>query len=174
MPGVRARYWNAGHLLGSASIEIEFAERRRSREAAAHSCFRRYRPRRQTAAARSRGAGRLRLRHLGIDLWRQRSPATTPRCAPRSAWPPRSATPQAAKGALLIPAFAVERTQELIVDLVDLMERGEIPAAPIFLDSPLAIRATEVFRKHAASLDPEIDVGRLLELAASAVHRNRR
>ena len=55
----------------------------------------------------------------------------------------------ARKGALLIPAFAVERTQELIVDLVDLMERGEIPAAPIFLDSPLAIRATEVFRKHA-------------------------
>ena len=33
------------------------------------------------------------------------------------------------------------------------MERGEIPTAPIFLDSPLAIRATEVFRKHAASLD---------------------
>ena len=53
-----------------------------------------------------------------------------------------------AKGALLIPAFAVERTQELIVDLIDLMERGEIPTAPVFLDSPLAIRATEVFRQH--------------------------
>jgi metallo-beta-lactamase family protein len=66
-----------------------------------------------------------------------------------------------AKGALLIPAFAVERTQELIVDLVDLMERGEIPPAPIFLDSPLAIHATEVFRKHAASLDVNIDVNRL-------------
>src|SRR5207344_3177133 len=62
----------------------------------------------------------------------------------------------------LIPAFAVERTQELIVDLVDLMERGEVPSAPIFLDSPLAIRATEVFRKHASSLDPAIDVRRLL------------
>jgi metallo-beta-lactamase family protein len=42
------------------------------------------------------------------------------------------------------------------------MERGEIPAAPIFLDSPLAIRATEVFRRHAASLDPDIEVSRLL------------
>jgi metallo-beta-lactamase family protein len=42
------------------------------------------------------------------------------------------------------------------------MERGEIPAAPIFLDSPLAIRATEVFRKHAESLDPTVDVHRLL------------
>ena len=68
----------------------------------------------------------------------------------------------AANGPLLIPAFAVERTQELIVDLVDLMERGEVPAAPIFLDSPLAIRATEVFRQHASSLNSDIDVDRLL------------
>jgi metallo-beta-lactamase family protein len=67
----------------------------------------------------------------------------------------------AANGALLIPAFAVERTQELIVDLVDLMERGVIPTAPIFLDSPLAIHATAVFRSNAASLDPAIDVNRL-------------
>jgi metallo-beta-lactamase family protein len=42
------------------------------------------------------------------------------------------------------------------------MERGEAPTAPIFLDSPLAIRATEVFRQHASSLDTEIDVARLL------------
>jgi len=41
--------------------------------------------------------------------------------------------------------------------LIDLMERGEIPSAPIFLDSPLAIRATEVFRKNAESLDPAVD-----------------
>ena len=67
-----------------------------------------------------------------------------------------------AKGALLIPAFAVERTQELIVDLIDLMERGEVPTAPIFLDSPLAIRATEVFRQHSSSLDPNIDLDRIL------------
>ena len=68
----------------------------------------------------------------------------------------------AGRGALLIPAFAVERTQELIADLVDLMARSEIPTAPIFLDSPLAIRATEVFRNNAASLDPAVDLERLL------------
>jgi metallo-beta-lactamase family protein len=50
----------------------------------------------------------------------------------------------------------------LIVDLVDLMERGEIPAAPIFIDSPLAIRATEVFRQHASSFNSHIDVNRVL------------
>jgi metallo-beta-lactamase family protein len=67
-----------------------------------------------------------------------------------------------ARGAMLIPAFAVERTQELIADLIDLMENGKIPTAPIFLDSPLAIRATEVFRQHASGLEPEINLDRLL------------
>ena len=84
IPGVRARYWNAGHLLGSASIEIEFADQDASRKAAPRSLFRRHRPRRQAAAARSRGAGGLRLRHLGIDLWRPRAAADHGRCATRA------------------------------------------------------------------------------------------
>jgi metallo-beta-lactamase family protein len=42
------------------------------------------------------------------------------------------------------------------------MERSEVPTAPLFLDSPLAIRATEVFRNHASSLDPSVDINRLL------------
>ena len=88
-------------------------------------------------------------------------PATTP-AARRSRLAAEVRDAALAKGALLIPAFAVERTQELIVDLIDLMERGEIPAAPVFLDSPLAIRATEVFRRHAASLDLDFDLNRLL------------
>ncbi len=68
----------------------------------------------------------------------------------------------AACGPLLIPAFSVERTQELIVELIDLMEEGLVSSAPIFLDSPLAIRATEVFRQHAVELTTEIDVRRML------------
>ena len=54
------------------------------------------------------------------------------------------------------------------------MERGEVPAAPIFLDSPLAIHATEVFRKHAASLDPAVDVNRLFNSPHLQVHRDGR
>jgi metallo-beta-lactamase family protein len=42
------------------------------------------------------------------------------------------------------------------------MDRGDIPTAPIFLDSPLAIHATEVFREHAASLESDVNVDRLL------------
>jgi metallo-beta-lactamase family protein len=56
-------------------------------------------------------------------------------------------------GALLIPSFAVERTQELLVDLVGLMDSGEIPKTPIIIDSPLATRASAIFERHAHELD---------------------
>ena len=70
IPGVRARYWNAGHLLGSASIELEFDGEGSARPAAAPARLGRYRSRRKAARARSEGAGGLRLRHFGIDLRR--------------------------------------------------------------------------------------------------------
>ncbi|UYQ73501.1 MBL fold metallo-hydrolase [Pelagibacterium flavum] len=55
-------------------------------------------------------------------------------------------------GALLIPSFAVERTQEVLVDLVWLSQ-GPVQPFPIIIDSPLATKATEVFRKHANELE---------------------
>jgi metallo-beta-lactamase family protein len=55
---------------------------------------------------------------------------------------------QKAGGPLLIPAFAVERSQELLADLQILTREGAVPEADIFLDSPLAIEATEVFRER--------------------------
>lgn len=51
-------------------------------------------------------------------------------------------------GTLMIPAFALERTQELIFACNDLVEKGRIPAVPIFIDSPLAIRATEIYKRY--------------------------
>ena len=51
------------------------------------------------------------------------------------------------KGVLLIPAFAIERTQEIILTLHHLAEAGEIPRVPMFLDSPLAISATHVYEE---------------------------
>jgi metallo-beta-lactamase family protein len=161
MPGVRARYWNAGHLLGSASIEIEFEG-----EGAAGQPLR-------LLASGDVGPDAKLLQPdpqapAGFDYVisestygdRLREPTTAALRRGRLAAEVREAA--AAKGPLLIPAFAVERTQELIVDLVDLMEKGEIPTAPIFLDSPLAIHATEVFRAHTAVLDQEVDTARLL------------
>ncbi len=54
----------------------------------------------------------------------------------------------ASGGTLMIPAFALERTQELLFHLHELFEQGRIPKIPVFLDSPLAIKLTEVYRKY--------------------------
>lgn len=59
-----------------------------------------------------------------------------------------------AGGVLMIPAFAMERTQELLYEIDDLAEHGRIPSVPLFLDSPLAIKLTEVYERHASYFDP--------------------
>jgi metallo-beta-lactamase family protein len=53
-----------------------------------------------------------------------------------------------AGGVLMIPAFALERTQELLFELNELVENGRIRQVPIFIDSPLAIRLTAVYQKY--------------------------
>ncbi|TSA44720.1 MBL fold metallo-hydrolase [bacterium] len=58
-----------------------------------------------------------------------------------------------ARGVLMIPAFAMERTQEMIFELNELVENGRIPRIPVFIDSPLAIKLTAVYQKYSA--DPE-------------------
>lgn len=52
------------------------------------------------------------------------------------------------KGILLVPSFALERTQELLYELNDFVENKKISRVPIFIDSPLAIRITDVYKKH--------------------------
>ncbi|MEI8270243.1 MAG: MBL fold metallo-hydrolase [bacterium] len=51
------------------------------------------------------------------------------------------------KGTLIIPTFSLERSQELLFELNELVQNNRIPVMPIFLDSPLAIRLTEVFKQ---------------------------
>lgn len=60
------------------------------------------------------------------------------------------------KGKIIIPAFAVERTQQLIYVLHELTESGQIPDVPIFVDSPLAVNATEIFRIHPECFNEEV------------------
>lgn len=53
-----------------------------------------------------------------------------------------------AGGVLMVPAFALERTQELLFEFNDLVENGRIPRTPVFIDSPLAIKLTAVYKKY--------------------------
>lgn len=60
-----------------------------------------------------------------------------------------------AGGVLMIPAFAMERTQLLLFELNELVENGRIPKVPVFIDSPLAIKLTEVYKNHHRYFDDE-------------------
>jgi metallo-beta-lactamase family protein len=59
------------------------------------------------------------------------------------------------KGRVIIPSFAVGRTQELVFSLHRMIEDGDIPEIPVFVDSPLAIRASQIFREHPECFDQE-------------------
>jgi metallo-beta-lactamase family protein len=59
------------------------------------------------------------------------------------------------KEKILIPAFAVERTQEILYILGEFQRAGRLPKIPIYVDSPLAIKATEIFRKNKKYYDEE-------------------
>jgi metallo-beta-lactamase family protein len=155
--GIRARFWNAGHLLGSASVEIEIEQDgqkplrllfsgdlgpdnkmlHEDPEAPAGFDF---------VVCESTYGGRDRF---------ERSEAGR-----RAILAGEVSDAARRKGALLIPSFAVERTQELVTDLVRLMEDGQIPKATIFIDSPLANKATAVFVKHAGELQHGGDLTR--------------
>ncbi|MCB9809929.1 MBL fold metallo-hydrolase [Candidatus Peribacteria bacterium] len=64
-------------------------------------------------------------------------------------------------GKIIIPAFAVGRTQEVLYIFREMQRAGTLPDIPIFVDSPLAVRATEIFRLHRGEFDAEFQ--RMLE-----------
>jgi metallo-beta-lactamase family protein len=59
-------------------------------------------------------------------------------------------------GKMIMPAFSVGRTQNIIFTLHKLKDEGKLPDLPVFIDSPLAVNATEIFRKHPETFDEEI------------------
>lgn len=59
-------------------------------------------------------------------------------------------------GKIIIPAFAVERTQQMLYVLHQLFVEGKIPEVPVFVDSPLAVNATEIFRLHPECFNKDI------------------
>lgn len=149
VPGVTARLADAGHILGSAGIILDLHENGR----------------------------RVRLMFSG-DIGRRGLPIIRDPVLPqdvdylvmectygdRSHEPPEKAY-QAMRavvqrtfdrgGKVIIPAFAVGRTQTLVYYLHEMIERQEISRVPVFVDSPLAVNVTEVFLKHPEFFDEE-------------------
>lgn len=60
------------------------------------------------------------------------------------------------RGKLIIPAFAVDRTQELIYALDQLSSEGRLPRLPVYIDSPMSVKATDVMRDHEEDFNPDI------------------
>lgn len=60
------------------------------------------------------------------------------------------------KRVLLIPSFSIERTQVLLHEINDMVEKGQMKPLPVYLDSPLAIRVTEVFKRYSHLLNDEL------------------
>ena len=60
------------------------------------------------------------------------------------------------KGKLLIPAFSIDRTQELVYALDQLQTEGKLPLIKVFVDSPLSVNATQIMKKHPECFNPEV------------------
>lgn len=164
VPGIKARYWNAGHLLGSASIEIEIDGDDAENPVhllfsgdigPAHKLL-------QFAAEGPRDIDYLVCESTYGD--RERGEVSSDQR--RAILLDEVQMAVKANGPLIIPSFAVERTQELLVDLFLLMKAREIPKTNIFVDSPLATRASEIFERHAS----EIERGEILREALNDSH----
>jgi len=151
--GVRARFWNAGHILGSASIELELADETDSRNpirtvfsgdiGPEHKLF------------HPDPAGPDSVDYLVCEATygdRIRNPLTPQDRRNRLGKAINEAI-GAGEGVLVIPAFSVERTQELLIDIGLLLREQAIRDSLVFLDSPLAIKATETFARYAEELE---------------------
>ncbi len=144
VPGVTATYWEAGHILGAASIEVRVD----TDEGPVTILFsgdigpggRDYSPDPDGPAG---------VDHLVIEsTYGDRPRLLVDPATRRRMLAEELNAAHEAGGPLLIPAFAVERSQELLADILAIMADGQAPEADIFLDSPLAIEATEVFRRR--------------------------
>jgi metallo-beta-lactamase family protein len=161
-PEARVRFLDAGHILGSAIAEVRVREGRRERSFVFSGDL--GQPARPVVRdAETVAAADVLVMESTYGNRLHKSMEETGRelvAAVRD-------TLDARRGNLVVPAFALGRAQELLVLLFELCERGELPALNVFVDSPLALQATEVTLAHLENLDPA--VGRF----AQALRRRR-
>lgn len=150
LPGVTATFRDAGHILGSAFLELDIQQDGGRRLAFVFSgdLGRRFLPilkdPEQPEAAdvlvmESTYGDRF---HADIRSAEEKLGEIVGRTAARG-------------GKVIIPAFSVGRSQEIIYELNRLITAGEIPELPVYIDSPLTARASQVFAKHEECFDAE-------------------
>jgi len=149
VPGVIVRFHEAGHILGSAGISLEIEEKGR-----------------KILLWFSGDIGRFELPLLRDPVLPQNADYMIMECTygdkPHN--DPQQAFIEFQKvvkrtvergGKIIIPSFAVGRTQELVYHLNTMMHNRDVPQIPVFVDSPLAVETTKVFRSHTECFDPE-------------------
>jgi metallo-beta-lactamase family protein len=147
VPGVKATYIDAGHILGSASVLLDCTEGGKTKRLAFSGDI----GRSGLAIVRDpvppEGVNAL----IMESTYGNREHESVEGAKAQLAQVIRETA--ARGGRVLIPAFALGRTQEMIYALHSLTQEGAIPAIPIYVDSPLAIDATTVFEMHPESFD---------------------
>ena len=149
LPGVTVRFYEAGHILGSAGVSLEIEEKGK----------------------------KIRLWFSG-DIGRYKLPLLRDPVLPSAAdymimestYGDKShSNPELAftefrdvvkrtverGGKVIVPAFAVGRTQELVYHLNQMMFQDGVPRVPVYVDSPLAVNATDIFKRHLECFDAE-------------------
>ena len=153
MPGVRLTFHDAGHILGSAIVQLDIEAGdggRPLRFVFSGDLGRPGKPIIQDPTPIERCDALIiestygNRTHKSVNDTRQELKQVVRETARRG-------------GKVIVPAFAVGRTQELVYDLHQLIVAGEIPDIPVFVDSPLAIDATSVFRLHPECYDDEVE-----------------
>ncbi len=150
VPGMLACFIEAGHMLGSAGVRVEFAKRNGDTPSLFYSgdVGRRDQPlirdpadfpADETIVCESTYGGRV---NEEVDQARETLVTVVSRTIRRG-------------GKVIVPAFSVGRTQTIVYYLHEAMVTGRLPRIPVFVDSPLAVNATEVFKMHPECYDAE-------------------
>jgi metallo-beta-lactamase family protein len=149
VPGVVARFVEAGHILGSAAISLEIEENGRKIRFWFSGDIGRYKLPLLRDPVLPHDVDYLLMEstygdkpHDDPDLAFQEFHDVVERTIRRG-------------GKVIIPAFAVGRTQELVYHLNMMMFTKDVPPVPVFVDSPLAVNASQVFRRHPECFDNE-------------------
>jgi metallo-beta-lactamase family protein len=149
LPGVTARFIEAGHILGSAAVSLEIEEKGRKIRFWFSGDIGRYNLPLLRDPVLPDVADFLLMEstygdklhndpQAAFDEFRQIVKRTVDR-----------------GGKVIIPAFAVGRTQEIVHHLNQMMHDGDVPRVPVFVDSPLAVNASNIFRRHPECFDEE-------------------